>query len=54
MWWNNTTHFGLRSRKERVDMKWGDICLKKTTSDGQEYLEYNESRQKPEQDRKGP
>ncbi|KAJ8316762.1 hypothetical protein KUTeg_005708 [Tegillarca granosa] len=32
MWWNNTTHFRLRSRKERVDMKW----------DGQEYLEYNE------------
>ncbi|XP_021371134.1 uncharacterized protein LOC110461792 [Mizuhopecten yessoensis] len=41
IWWNNTTHFGLRSRQEHIDMKWGDVCLK-TSSDGQEYLEYSE------------
>ena len=41
VWWNNTTHFGLRSRQEHIDMKWGDVKLM-STSTGHEYLEYNE------------
>ena len=27
LWWNNTTHFGIRSVKPHVDMKWGDVRL---------------------------
>lgn len=34
-------HFGLRSRKEHVDMLWGDLELKRT-SEGEEYVQHTE------------
>lgn len=33
--------FGLRSREENVQLRWGDLELKKTTK-GEEYLEHTE------------
>ncbi|XP_063405901.1 zinc finger MYM-type protein 2-like [Mytilus trossulus] len=38
---NNATYFGLRGRQDYVNMTWGDVKLK-VTSDGKEYLEFNE------------
>ena len=45
LWLNNTIHFGLRGCKERRDMCWGDVELKKTV-DGEEFLEFNERQTK--------
>ena len=41
LWWNNTTHFGIRSVKPHVDMKWGDVTLH-CDSDGNEFLQFQE------------
>lgn len=41
IWMNNTLHFGMRGRLEHVDMLFGDVTLK-CTSDGLQYVEYNE------------
>lgn len=41
IWLNNSLHFGLRSREEHVQLRWGDLELKKTTK-GEEYLEHTE------------
>jgi hypothetical protein len=41
VWLNNTLHFGVRGRKEHVDMLSGDIKMM-TTATGEQYLEYNE------------
>ena len=41
MWLNNTLHFGMRGRKEHVDMLFGDVKMM-TTATGEQYLEYNE------------
>ena len=38
---NITMNFGMRSRLEHIELKWGDIELK-TTSSGEEYLEHSE------------
>jgi hypothetical protein len=45
IWLNSTVYFGLRGCQEHRDMKWGDIKLQ-TSSDGTEYLEYNERQTK--------
>ncbi|XP_078363476.1 uncharacterized protein KIAA1958-like [Oculina patagonica] len=37
IWLNNTLHFGMRSRQEHYDLKWGDVT-EKTTLDGKVYL----------------
>ncbi|CAG2216914.1 unnamed protein product [Mytilus edulis] len=39
---NNATYFGLRGRLDHVNMTWGDVKLK-ATSDGKEYLEFNDT-----------
>ncbi|CAC5387501.1 unnamed protein product [Mytilus coruscus] len=41
IWLNNTLHFGMRGRKEHIDMLFGDIKMM-TTASGEQYLEYNE------------
>ncbi|XP_052068999.1 uncharacterized protein LOC127708190 [Mytilus californianus] len=41
IWLNNGAYFGLRGRQDHVNMLWGDVLLKKTSS-GKEYLEFNE------------
>ncbi|VDI55594.1 Hypothetical predicted protein [Mytilus galloprovincialis] len=41
IWLNNGSYFGLRRRQDHVKMLWGDVLLKKT-SNGKEYLEFNE------------
>jgi hypothetical protein len=41
VWLNNTLHFGMRGRKEHVDMLFGDVKMM-TTPTGEQYLEYNE------------
>lgn len=41
MWWNNTLHFGLRGRQEHIQMRWGDVELKHSST-GEEYLEFSE------------
>ncbi|XP_076075713.1 uncharacterized protein KIAA1958-like [Mytilus galloprovincialis] len=41
IWLNNGAYFGLRGRQDHVNMLWGDVLLKKT-SNGKEYLEFNE------------
>ena len=45
IWSNSTMHFGLRGCKEHRGMYWGDVKLKETT-DGKEYLEFNEGQTK--------
>uniref|UniRef100_K1Q379 Neuropeptide Y receptor n=1 Tax=Magallana gigas TaxID=29159 RepID=K1Q379_MAGGI len=42
IWLNNSLHFGLRSREEHVQLRWGDLELKKTSTKGEEYLEHTE------------
>ena len=48
LWFNNTTHFGMRGGKEHRDLCWGDIQLKRDVSDGEtiQYLEYTERQTK--------
>ena len=48
LWFNNTTHFGMRGGKEHRDLCWGDIQLKEDISDGEaiQYLEYTERQTK--------
>ena len=41
IWLNNTLHFGVRGRKEHIDMMFGDLTMK-ATSGSDQYLEYNE------------
>ena len=41
MYMNNSMYFGMRSRKEHENLKWGDVELK-TTSSGERFLEYTE------------
>ncbi|VDI42032.1 Hypothetical predicted protein [Mytilus galloprovincialis] len=41
IWLNNGAYFGLRGRHDHVNMLWGDVLLEKT-SNGKEYLEFNE------------
>ena len=41
MWWVMSTRFGKRANKENVDMRWGDVCVKKK-ADGLQYLVANE------------
>ncbi|CAC5378721.1 unnamed protein product [Mytilus coruscus] len=38
---NNSMYFGMRSRTEHEHLRWGDVELK-TTSSGEQYLEYSE------------
>ncbi|XP_074629058.1 uncharacterized protein KIAA1958-like [Acropora palmata] len=45
IWFNNTTHFGLRGCKEHRNMCWGDVQLRQTTN-GEEFLEYSERQTK--------
>lgn len=45
LWFNNSIHFGLRGVSEHYNLRWGDIKLK-NSSDGTEYLEYNERQTK--------
>ncbi|XP_061174899.1 uncharacterized protein KIAA1958 homolog [Saccostrea echinata] len=45
LWFNNSIHFGLRGVTEHYNLRWGDIKLK-VSSDGTEYLEYNERQTK--------
>lgn len=45
LWLNNTQYFGLRGCQAHRVMKWGDVQLK-TTSNGLDYLEYNERQTK--------
>ena len=48
LWFNNTTHFGMRGGKEHGDLCWGDIQLKEDISDGEaiRYLENTEGQTK--------
>ena len=47
LWFNNTTHFGMRGGKGHQDLCWGDIQLKEDISDGEAiYLEYMERQTK--------
>ena len=48
VWLNNTLHFGLRGNQEHVQMLWGDVDLRQT-SEGVEYLEFNERTTKTRQ-----
>ena len=41
VWLNNTLHFGMRGRKEHVDMLFEDVKMMNTAT-GEQYLEYNE------------
>ncbi|XP_076105700.1 uncharacterized protein KIAA1958-like [Mytilus galloprovincialis] len=45
VWLNNSMHFGMRSRQEHQDMKFGDIEMK-ATSGGVQYLEFTERQTK--------
>ncbi|KAJ8307669.1 hypothetical protein KUTeg_014779 [Tegillarca granosa] len=45
VWLNNGVLFGLQSRQDHVNLRWGDIKLKQT-SDGKEYLEFFERQTK--------
>ena len=37
LWFNNTTHFGMRGGKEHRDLCWGDIQLKEDISDNRDF-----------------
>lgn len=41
VWLNNGIYFGLRGRQDHTNLLWGDIELRQT-SQGREYLEFNE------------
>ena len=45
LWWNNTTHFGLRGCRENRDLCWGDVKLRSDSS-GTEFLQYTERQTK--------
>ena len=45
IWLSFTQQFGMRGATEHVKMMWGDVELK-TSSDGTEYLEFNERQTK--------
>ena len=49
IWWNNTTHLGMRGGKEHYDLRWGDVQLKPNSTEGQ-YLEYTERQTKTRHD----
>ncbi|KAJ8302598.1 hypothetical protein KUTeg_018994 [Tegillarca granosa] len=42
---NNAMHFGMRSREEHANLRWGDVELKGTATGGR-YLEFTERAQR--------
>jgi len=44
LWWNLTTHLGMRVNTEHVNLRWGDITLKSDMF-GHGYLEFVKERQ---------